>query len=57
MTHDSTRGRYHNGLAWVDYDQRQHLIEAEELAREAVRNDPEELLKVLRPVMDGNPKP
>ncbi|MCP4042578.1 MAG: hypothetical protein GY731_11600 [Gammaproteobacteria bacterium] len=57
MTHDSTRGRYHNGLAWVDYDQRQHLIEAEELAREAVRNDPEELLKVLRPVVDGNPKP
>ncbi len=43
MTHESTRGSCHNHLAWIYYKQRQNLAEAEELAREAVRIDPEEL--------------
>ncbi len=42
MTHQSTRGKCHNALAWSYYQQRQNLDEAEKLASEAVAIEPED---------------
>ncbi|MGB0712310.1 MAG: tetratricopeptide repeat protein [Gammaproteobacteria bacterium] len=56
MRHESTRGRCHNGLAWLFYEQRRELAEAEGLAREAAERNPEnrDVLHTFATVLAAN---